>query len=234
MESVHQALLALQELDQEIARAQAGLAEFDPRLREAEAPVTALRANVEAMTVRLAEMKREAKRLEKGANEKRARQKTFEERLQRVRSSREEAAARTELDLVRRAVDAEEQDALEQMEQATRTDLKLDDMIRQLGKLEVELAPRLEELRGERSAAESALAALVERRQSFAAQVDTPSLRLYERIRSGSTGRALAPLTAEGACGHCFNVLPVQEQQIVRHGAKMHRCEACGIILYEA
>jgi predicted nucleic acid-binding Zn-ribbon protein len=29
-------------------------------------------------------------------------------------------------------------------------------------------------------------------------------------------------------------VLPVQEQQIVRHGAKMHRCEACGIILYEA
>lgn len=234
MESVHNALLALQQLDEQIARAQAGLAEFDPQFRDAEAPVTSLKANVEAMTTRLAEVRREAQRLERGANQKRERQKAFEERLQRVRSQREEAAARTELDLVRRAVEAEEMDALEQMEQATRTDLKLDEMIKQLKKLESELEPRLQELRAERGAAEAALARLLEERQAYAANVDAPSLRLYDRIRSGATRRALAPLTSEGACGHCFNVLPVQEQQVVRHGQTLHRCEACGIILYEA
>jgi uncharacterized protein len=234
MESLHSALLALQEIDDEIVRAEARLTEFEPQLRDAEAPMTALAADVEAAQARLAALRAEAKRLEKAADHKRQRQKHFEERLQRVRSQREEAAARTELDLVRRAVDADEREALEQMDQATRTDLKLDDMLKQLERKRAEVEPRMQELRAERGEAEQALADLRERRQRQAELIDTPALRLYDRIRSGSARRALAPLTEEGACGHCYNVLPVQEQQIVRTGARMHRCEACGVILYAA
>jgi predicted nucleic acid-binding Zn-ribbon protein len=44
----------------------------------------------------------------------------------------------------------------------------------------------------------------------------------------------LAPLTSEGACGNCFNVLPVQEQTEVRRGESLRRCEGCGVILYAA
>jgi uncharacterized protein len=232
MESVYAALLALQELDDEIVRAETKLAGFDPQLREAEAPLTALTGEVETMRTRLAELRREAQRLERGSIQKRERLKTFEERLTRVRSSREEAAARTELDLVRRAVDAEEQDALEQMEQATRTDLKLDDMLKLLEKRRAEVEPRIAELQAERSGGEAEIAQLRERREAHAATVPVPTLRLYDRIRQGATKRALAPLTDEGACGHCYNVLPVQEQQQVRTAHSLNRCEACGVILY--
>jgi uncharacterized protein len=234
MESVHEALLALQQLDDEIARAQARLAEFDPQMREAETPLTSLKSNVETTAARLVELRAESQRLERGADQKRQRLRQFEDRLQRVRSAREEAAARTELDLVRRAVDAEERDALEQMEQATRTDLKLDDLRKQLDKQQAELEPQLAALRAERGVVEESIARLRERRAAHAATVEPGALRLYERIRSGATRRALAPMTDEGACGHCFNVLPVQEQQVVRHGQVIHRCEACGTILYSA
>jgi predicted nucleic acid-binding Zn-ribbon protein len=57
-------------------------------------------------------------------------------------------------------------------------------------------------------------------------------LRLYERLRMGKASTVLAPLTAEGACGHCFNILPVQEQSEIRNGRVLRRCEACGVILY--
>jgi predicted nucleic acid-binding Zn-ribbon protein len=43
----------------------------------------------------------------------------------------------------------------------------------------------------------------------------------------------VAPLTDEGACGHCFNILPLQEQSEIRRGDKLRRCEACGVILYD-
>jgi len=234
MESVHAALLALQELDEEIAHAETKLAGFDPQLREAEAPLTALAAEIETMGTRLEAFRKEAQRLERGAAQKQDQLKKYEDRLARVRSQREESAARMELDLIRRAVDADEREALEQMEQATRTDLKLDEMLKQLEKRRAEVEPQVAELREERHRMEGELTRLREQRQEHAAQIETPALRLYERIRSGTTRRALAPLTVEGACGHCYNMLPVQEQQLVRSGQVLHRCEACGVILYAA
>ena len=55
--------------------------------------------------------------------------------------------------------------------------------------------------------------------------------QLYQSIR-GRTGRtAVAELTADGACGYCFSVMPLQIQNEVRHGADLVRCEACGVIL---
>ena len=74
--------------------------------------------------------------------------------------------------------------------------------------------------------------ALKQQRGDYAKQIDTNAVRLYERVRSGKRKSALAPLGADGACGNCFNILPLQEQSEVRRGNSLHRCEACGIILY--
>jgi uncharacterized protein len=231
MHPTHEALLALQELDDEIARAEARLADFEPQLREVDAPVTALAGDVEAARTRLAELRAQVQRLEQAGEQKRERLKQYEERL-RVRNTREEAAARIELDLVRRAVEADEREALENREQATRTDLKLDELEKQLERKRTELAPQRGELEAQRAQAEATLNELRSRRSDAASRVEPQALRLYERIRSGRSKRVLAPLTDEGACGHCFNLLPVQEQAQIRGGAALYRCEACGVILY--
>jgi predicted nucleic acid-binding Zn-ribbon protein len=62
--------------------------------------------------------------------------------------------------------------------------------------------------------------------------MDKNAVRLYERVRSGKRRTPLAPLTPDGACGSCYNVLPMQEQSEIRQGGTLMRCEACGVILY--
>lgn len=234
MEALHQSLLALQELDQEITSTEKRLSEFDPQLSELDAPVELLAREVEATRTRLAELRLEATRLDRAAEQKRLQLQKYEERLMRVRNAREEAAARTEMDLVRRAVEADVAEHRQVSEQVTRTDLKLDELEKQLAKLRQEATPRREELLAARQQIADELAVVRDRRENHALRLDAASRRLYERMRTGRTRVVLAPLTDEGACGNCFNILPVQEQTEIRRGLSLHRCEGCGVILYVA
>ncbi|HET9985376.1 MAG TPA: C4-type zinc ribbon domain-containing protein [Longimicrobiales bacterium] len=232
MQEVHKALLELQEIDEEIFRAETELATFGPRLAELEAPVTGLEREVTALREQVAAMRQEARRLERAAEQKRDRLRQFEERLQRVRNPREEAAARTEVDLVRRAVDADEDEALQLLDQIKRNELKLDEQEKHLQKTRDEVEPRRQALLAERDESETNLGALRERRHNQEVRLDPAAARLYERARSGKRRRVLAELTRDGACGVCFNVLPIQQQAEVRAGRTLFRCEACGTILY--
>jgi predicted nucleic acid-binding Zn-ribbon protein len=232
MDDLRTALLTLQDLDHEIVRAQAKLQEFEPQLKTIDEPITTLQQEVETLRARLADLRQEARRLERGAEQKRDRLRAYEERLVRVRNAREEAAARTEMDLVRRATEADETEALETMDQVKRTDLKVDELERNLDKLKADIAPRREALLQARAEVEHEVEVLQDRRRNHAVRLDAAALRLYERVRSGRAKRVLAPMTAEGACGNCFNILPLQEQSEIRRGERLCRCEGCGVILY--
>jgi hypothetical protein len=232
MDDLRAALLTLQEMDDEIAQVRSRLEEFTPKIAAEEQPVAALTKDVDTMRARVDELKRDVRRLEAAAEQKTLRLSAYEERLMRVRNLREESAARVEMDLIRRAIDADRAEAAAVQEQATRTDLKLDDQERQLARLREESAPRLEALQKERADTETAFTLLQDRRHNHAIRIDPAALRLYERVRGGRSAIALAPMTSEGACGNCFNVLPLQEQSEVRAGGPLRRCEGCGVILY--
>lgn len=234
MEALHASLLALQELDDEIARTEARLKEFEPKQAELDAPVESFAHEAEALHTRLQELRQDVARLERAVEQNRVRMQHYEERLMRVRNAREEAAARTEMDLVRRALEGDRAELQQQSEQATRTDLKLDEMERQLARMRAEAGPQHAALDAERQQIVDQLAVLKDRRENQAVRLDTASRRLYERVRKGRARRVLAPMTDEGACGSCFNVLPLQEQADVRRGKSLLRCEACGVILYVA
>lgn len=234
MDDTRSALLELQTMDEAIEEAKRMLAEFEPRLEALEAPVRALEQEIENTRKRLEELRHAARRLEQGAESKRDRLRAYESRMERVRNLREESAARVELDLIRRATEADETEALETMEQATRTDLKLDDLQRQLDKQRGELAPQREEMMQARTDAETQLGVLRDKRENHAVRLDKAALRMYERVRAGRSRTALAPLTSEGACGNCYNILPIQQQSEVRRDNALTRCEACGVILYPA
>jgi predicted nucleic acid-binding Zn-ribbon protein len=234
MNDLHAALMALQELDGEIDRAEAALAEFGPRLEQLDAPVSVVEREIDMLRTKVEELRAQVQKVEANAEQKRERMKAYQERLSKVSSTKQNTALRAELDLVRKALDADLTDVKQLSEQATRTDLKLDDLRRQADRIRAEIGPQRDELLFAKLEAEEQLAVLRERRENQAVRLDQKSRRLYERLRSGRTRTVLAPLTAEGACGNCFNMLPVQEQAIVRQAAALHRCEACGVILYAA
>lgn len=232
MEELYQSLLELQELDEEIRRTEAKFAEFDTLLEEIEAPVVALEREFDAGTKRLDELRQDARRLSRAAEEKRERLKKTEERLERVRNPREEGAIRTELHLVQTAVEADETEALQVMDEVTRAELKLDELEKKLNAARNEVEPRREVLLSARAEVEGELGVLGEKRESRMVRLDPQASRLYERVKSGRTRVVIAGLTADGACGHCFGMIPLQQQTEIRQAEHLVRCEACGVILH--
>lgn len=234
MNELYSSLLQLQELDIEIEQAQARVAQFTPKLSELRAPITTIEHEVDDVRGKLEDLRKQQKKLEHGLNNKRDRLRIFEEKAAKARNIRDEAAARTDMDFVKRAVEAEQAEADEVNDQVRRHDMRLDELQRAVEKTREELQPRVEELEKERSEAEQSLKVLQDKRTNAALHIDKPAVRLYERVRTGKRKLALAPLTADGACGSCYNVLPPQEQSEIRQGTSLRRCEACGVILYPA
>jgi uncharacterized protein len=234
MQELHAALLALQEMDTEIKGAEARVQEFTPRIDTLDAPVSAIERELTAASAKLEELRAEYARLEGNAQQKEEKLYAHQEKLGKARTSRDEAALRAEVNLIGSALDADRTDIRHVGEQATRTDIRVDELEKQLGKARSEIAAEREQLVAERDAAQLELDQLRDRRENAAVRLDPQSRRLYERLREGRSRMVLAPMTGEGACGNCFNVLPVQEQTEVRRGEALRRCEGCGVILYPA
>lgn len=234
MNELYASLLALQELDQQIAKAEARVAEFGPRLSQLRGPISGLEGDAEQARSQLEDLRKQQKKLEHGLNNKRDRLRIFQEKAEKARNVREEAAARTDMDFVKRAVEAEEAEANDVNDHVRRQDMKVDDLEKAISKASEDLAPRIEELEKERQAAADELKVLQDQRANKAVHMDKVAVRLYDRVRSGKRKIAVAPMTVDGACGSCFNMLPPQEQTEIRQGATLRRCEACGVILYPA
>jgi hypothetical protein len=232
MESLHGTLLELQQIDEEITQAESRVAAYGERFTELEAPLRTLEADADALRTRITDLTQQIYKLETGAQNKRERLHAYEQRLEKTRSMREDSATRVEIDLVRRAADADVAEARDVGQEKTRAELKLDEIEKQLAAVRAEVDPKRAELQVEAQEAEDALAHLRDRRDNHALRIEKPALTLYERVRGRKDRRVLAPMTPEGACGACFNMLPLQEQTEVRRGTTLHRCEACGVILY--
>ena len=232
MQETYEALLELQDLDGQMREAKERVRRFEPELEELDAPVLQLEQEVGAARKRLDEQKAELRRLERAAQDKRAQLEKYQEHLDRARNAREEAAAHTEIDLIRKAVEADEDDAMSLMEQVTRVELKLDELEKRLEDVRSETAPKREELVAARDEASAQLSVLKDQRENKIVRLDENAQKLYKRMAGGKSGIALATLTADGACGHCFSMIPIQEQNEIRRKKALHRCEACGVILY--
>lgn len=221
----------LQDIDLLLEETKRRITEFDPLLEAIEEPALALEQEAAALQKRIQEMKVEERRLEHSADDRRVRSKMLQERLKAVRTLREEAAVQAEQDLVRRALEGDEQEALTLLDQIRKMELRLDELEAARDAARAEVEPRRVELLGEQKQVLEELALLQSKREAFATRVPEHQLQNYERIRGGGRPVAVASLTPDGACGHCFGVIPLQVQNELRRGKMMLACEACGVLL---
>ena len=233
MKEVYDALLELQDLDREIAKARRRVAEVEAELAEAVKPVTDLEKEVAALQTDLDQTKDKVRKLERAAETKRDRLRQYEERMNRVRNAREEAAVQTEVDLVRKAAETDESEALTMMEQTTRKELKASELAGRLETTRKDIAPQETELTSKRDEATAALTELQDRRTARISQLEPTARDAYTRAMGGKKGQVVAALTKDGACGNCYSMLPLQKQSEVRAASKIVRCEFCGVILHD-
>ena len=224
-------LVELQRIDLKIVEVQQQIRDFDPLLGEVEEPALVLESDAQKTRARLKEINLEERQLELSVAEKRERQKRLDERLGSVRNLREEAAVSAELEMVKQALQNDEQEALSILDQIRRMEGRLEELDEAITEARGIVGPRLEELISGRDAAEKELGALEQDRENFVHTMDALEIRLYEGIRRGGRVTAVAALTEDGACSHCFGIVPPQLQNEVRHGESLIRCEGCGVIL---
>ena len=229
-EQTRSGLRELQRLDDAILAIRNRVKEIERRLAEVEKPAQDLDGEVGTTRSRLQEMRVEERRVELAGDEKRDRMKKLEDRLNSVRNVREESAVTAEIEMVRRARESDEQEALSLLDQIRRLEDRLEEQSEALEEARSDVQPRRKELEGEREEALAEAARLEEERNAFAGTLPDVEIRLYDAIRVGGR-RALAPLTEDGACGNCFTVIPPQIQNEIRHGSDLIRCEGCGVIL---
>ena len=224
-------LKQLQRLDLKIGEAKQRIVEFEPRLEEVEKPALSLESELATTRSRVQEMKLEERRLELSAEEKRTRRVKLEERLGSVRNLREEAAVTAELEMVKRAIQNDEQEALGLLDQLRKAEERAAELEAAYGEASELVEPQRKDLLDQREQAKSELEALRVERAAFAKSLSTPELKVYDAIRAGGRTIAVADLTEDGACGHCYGMVPLQLQNEIRHGTALIRCEACGVIL---
>ena len=224
-------LVELQRIDLKILAVQQQIRDFEPLLGEVEEPALVLESDAQKTRSRLKEINLEERQLELGVAEKRERQKRLDERLGSVRNLREEAAVSAELEMVKQALQNDEQEALSILDQIRRMEGRLEELDEAITEARGIVGPRLEELISGRDTAEKELGALEQDRENFVHKMDPLEIRLYEGIRRGGRVTAVAALTEDGACSHCFGIVPPQLQNEVRHGESLIRCEGCGVIL---
>lgn len=230
-ESSAEGLFDLQKLDLRIKDAHGRLNEFEPRLEELEEPVESLAKDVDQLRARVQELKQDERRLASAAQEKRDRLAKLDERMTAVRNMREQAAVTAEIDLVRRALEADEQESFQVIDLIGRASDRLEEMEEELAEARTELAPRRQELLDQQKAVEAEIEELGAEREGLAGRVAPAERVLYERIQSGGRAISVAAMTEDGACGHCFAMVPLQIRNEIRAGRRMVCCESCGVIL---
>ena len=227
----HSTLKELQQMDQEITSIESIVGTFDGKLKKIGEPIVRLEKEGTALKARLQEVSLEENRVELSIEERRVRAAKLQERMNSVRNVREEAAVHAELEMVKRALENDEQEAMSLLDQIRRMEERQEEQDAAYEEALAEVEPKRAELTEEKKTAEVRLEGLLAERDTFASSIDGAQRRVYESIMAGSREVAVSELTNDGACGNCFSVIPLQTQNEIRHSAGMMRCEECGVIL---
>lgn len=224
-------LREVQELDDRIQTLEQEIAAFEPRLAEVEEPALKLESELGSLEERVARMGTDARRLERAADEKQERVSMLEKRLNQVQNVREETAVRTEMDLLKRALDTDEQEALQLMDQTRRSELVLDELREKADEARAAVAPSQEAFLSEIKELRGELAELRLKRDAILEGIGPQELRIYESFHASGRTVVVTALLDDGACGNCYGLVPLQQQNEIRRGDGLHRCEFCGVIL---
>ena len=224
-------LKELQSLDTQLGAVRSTIDNFEVKLEELEAPTLKLEEQIKGLAKRLQELSLEEKRLKLTIQEKHDRSEKLQDRMSRVRNIREETAVHAETEMVKKALQNDELEARENHNRLSKMTDRLNEQKETQTESLAQMEPLRKELMSEREDAELNLEKLLKDREVLAGTLDTDERKTYERITSGHARVAVSELTEDGACGHCYSIVPLQMQSEIRYSETLIRCEECGVIL---
>ncbi len=225
-------LVQFQEIDSHIESSKKRLVEVDSQLQETE-ELRAGRAELQRQRQLTHELQSRQKSTEMDVDQTRARMIELDARLMgnQVVNPRDLPTIERELGNLRQRQGAFEDEVLTLMEQVEQARASLDRQEQVVAEMAADWEEAQAHLLEEKGRIEAELPQWEERRQQFAASLDEPSRRLYERVKARKGGQAVARVEG-GMCTGCRITLPSTLIQRARAGKEVVYCSSCGRILY--
>ena len=155
-----------------------------------------------------------------------------ERRLLETKTNKEYNAVQSEIEKAKERINTLENEELELINELETLNPQKETLEQSIGGLIKSNNEKITEIKSKYDAIESDIAKLEKGKEVFLKNVDPKALNVYNRLRKGKSGLAIASVdTIRHSCRGCYKQLPPQKIQEVRRGDKLLFCESCGRIL---
>ena len=231
MNSLLDALLALQAQDDVVDGLQARLDALAPRLADLDVVRQRAVRSIEEIRAGVDADERRQREVEGRISDHRQRHDKNVAHLDAVKRMREATAAMLQVEAGRKLLIEEENELRSLVGRVSDAHASLKRQEAALQELEESQADARSEIEAERAELSGELAAASGARKSLAKAVESAILAKYDRIRNRRRSQALYALD-NGACSCCDTAVPVQRRSMMASTGIIEVCEACGVLLY--
>jgi hypothetical protein len=226
-----EALLTLQERDDDIARIEGRVAALAPRYASLDAERAGADRQLANTRAAIAREEQRQRDLTAKADDFRRMNARAVAAMDQVRKQNEATAAQSQVDISRRAltdVEAELGNVTGKLI-ALRESAEAHELA--LAELDARQAEARKELDASRADLDAQLGDARERRRAAAQRVEPVTLVKYDRVRSRRKQTSVYPLRGT-SCSHCDTTVPTQRRSALAAGDVVDVCESCGVLLY--
>ena len=231
MNRLLEALLALQAQDDVVDALRARLDELEPRLAELDQVRHRTIKSLEETRAGVEADERRQRELEGRISDHRQRHERNVANLDAVKRMREATAAMLQVEAGRKILMEEENELRALVTRVTDGHASIKKQEANLETLDASQADARAEIEAERAELGGEYAAAEGKRKSLAVDVESALLQKYDRIRNRRHSQALYALD-NGACSCCDTAVPVQRRSMMASTGIIEVCEACGVLLY--
>ncbi|MZG52886.1 MAG: hypothetical protein F3744_02375 [Nitrospinae bacterium] len=226
-----QQLVDLQRIDDQISEYKKILADIPLQLESARAELEEKKNILKVVTDEMETLQKQRKDLElevQGENDHMAKAKT---KLPTVKTNKEYTAILAEIDAIKEKVSKIEDKELEVMEILEAKAKEIPGVEKKCKEEDANFNEYRLKKEGEEKRFKQELEELMAKRKNISDQLDTATLKQYEKIFNSREGRAVAGLR-ENICQGCFQQVLPQTVIEVKIGEKIHQCNGCMRFLF--
>jgi uncharacterized protein len=223
--------IELQQVDRRAAELDARIAALPAEIKALESQLSDFLHAHEERKHRLAANQRERKEMEGEIQAIQARISKHKDQLYQVKTNDQYKAMLKEIENEEGEIRKIEDRILEEMMEAEELQKRVTEAAARLEGEKARVAREVHALEAAKESAENERRGLLAHRQELGAALSAEVLELYERVRRGRNGLAVAQVR-DGFCIGCHVMLRPQRYNDVRQNAAILTCESCQRILY--
>jgi predicted nucleic acid-binding Zn-ribbon protein len=224
-------LIALQNVEIEIFKAEEGLREIPKGVEEIESIIHARKSSLDAIDEEIAAFEERKIPLEAELKENQDLLDAADARIKRIKTNKEYLALQREMDLAKkRKADIEEQ-LLNIMDKIEKKTSEKERIQKSFDTDKVILEEKKEKLTTQIKDLEAVLGGYKGRDEDLRKSVDAALLSKYDRIKRSKKGLAVVECV-DGVCGGCHMHVPPQLFNELVRGERLIACPTCQRILY--